>query len=220
MDKLFEQKEINRLIERNQNEFKELNSALISSASIWAVKAGEHSLIEIADIMTAKGVLKKEWIIRKEIAFNHYERIMYTEHESLIQYLENYLQWRIEKKHGVTNVGEYRCLDPESKLFLDKNGIYFKFSKREKENTVNLQPTGLNRYMRDLILNAGLAGYTYKDFRRSLAIQTYRDSRRKSGVIKDIMEYLGVRSYSTMRNILKGDPRLLHEMIKGIHKKI
>ena len=221
MGKLFERKQLKQAISRNQgSNYKELNSALISAAGIWGVKAGELSLIEVGDVLSKKGQLKQKWTLRKEVAFNKHERTLYTEHESLVQYLENYLQWRIDNKQGVTNIGEYRTLDVESKLFLDKNGKAFKFSRREKGNIVQLQPVGINRYMRDLILNSGLAGYTYKDFRRSIAIQMYRDSGRKSGAIKDIMEYLGIRSYSAMRSILNSDPRMLHEMIKGIYTKI
>ncbi|MCF6256173.1 MAG: hypothetical protein L3K25_07710 [Gammaproteobacteria bacterium] len=78
----------------------------------------------------------------------------------------------------------------------------------------------MNAYFKKLILNAGLLGVTYKDFRRSLAIQMYREGYRKTGVVKDIMQYLGIRSYSAMRKILNSDPKMLHDMIKGIHKRI
>ena len=87
---------------------------------------------------------------------------------------------------------------------------------------VNLQPVGMNNYFKRLIKGSGLAGtgITYKEFRRSLAIQMWRTGDRKTGVMKDIMKYLGLRSYSALRKILSGDKKHLHEMIKGIHKRI
>ena len=52
----------------------------------------------------------------------------------------------------------------------------------------------MNAYFKKLTTNAGLLGVTYKDFRRSLAIQMYREGPRKNGVVKDIA-YLKERSY-------------------------
>jgi len=220
MTKLLELKDLKQLVERNKDQNPELNAALIVAAVIWGVKSGELSKIEIADVLTPKGVLKKKWVLRKEVAFNKCARELFTEHESLVEYLGAYLVFRVNKKQKVTSSGEYRGLDPESKLFLDPGGEPFKFSRRETDNKVNLQPTGMNAYFKKLITNAGLLGVTYKDFRRSLAIQMYREGSRKTGVVKDIMKYLGIRSYSAMRKILSGDPKMLHDMIKGIHKKI
>ena len=156
MSKLLELKDLKLLIARNSNKNGELNAALIVAASIWGVKAGELSLIEISDILTTRGHLKKKWLLRSEIAFNRHKRELYTEHESLVNYLNAYLLKRYDQNHGVTNSGEYRGLDPDSKLFLDQAGIAFKFSRREAGNKVNLQPTGINSYFKKLINNAGL----------------------------------------------------------------
>ncbi len=215
---MLELKDLKRLVERNKDRHQELNAVLIVAAAIWGVKSGELSLIEVADVLTPKGMLRKKWVLRKEIAFNGWARELYTEHESLVGYLDEHLAFRIAQRQYVTNIGEYRGLDPESKLFLSPKGEPFKFSRREAGNKVNLQPTGMNAYFKKLILNAGLPGITYKDFRRSLAIQMYREGARNTGVVKGIMQYLGIRSYSAMRKILNSDPKALHDMIKGIHK--
>ena len=220
MGRLIELGDLKRLVERNKDEHQELNAALIVAAAIWGVKAGELSLIEVADVLTPKGALRKKWVLRAEIAFNGHARELYTEHESLVGYLDAYLAYRVKRGMGVTNIGEHRSLDPDSKLFLTPAGQPFKFSRREAGNTVSLQPTGMNAYFKKLFLSAGLTGITYKDFRRSLAIQMYREGARKTGVVKDIMQYLGIRSYSAMRKILNSDPKALHDMIKGIHKRI
>ena len=220
MSKLLELKDLRKLVERNSEHNGVLNAALIVSAAIWGVKASELSLIEVSDVLTAKGQLKKKWLLRPEVAFNGYKRELYSEHESLVDYLDVYIDERQRLKLGVTNSGEFRSLDPDSKLFLDPSGNAFKFSRRTSGNNVNLQPTGINSYFKKLINNAGLAGTTYKDFRRSLAIQMHREGGRKTGVIKDIMTYLGIRSYSAIRKLLNSDPKMLHDMVKGIHKRI
>ncbi|MEW8394240.1 MAG: hypothetical protein AB2651_20885 [Candidatus Thiodiazotropha sp.] len=211
------------LIEGNKEQFPELNSALILTAAIWGVKAGELSLIEVADVISSNGIIKKKWLLRSEIAFNGHARELYSEHERLVEYLDTYLNWRVTANQGVTNIGEYRGLDPESKLFLTPDGLPFSFSRRDiGSGKVNLQPTGLNTHFKRLFKNAGLAnkGITYKEFRRSLAIQMWRAGDRKTGVMKDIMKYLGIRSYSALRKILTGDKKHIHEMIKGIHTRI
>ena len=220
MHKIIDEDDLRRLIERNNNEHAALNSALIVSAAIWGVKAGELSLIEVADILDAKGQLKKKWTLRAEISFNGHARDLYIEHESLVKRIDTYLDDRVIRELGTTNIGEYRHLDPDSKLFLNPGGEPFKFARRESGNKVNLQPTGMNAYFKRLIQNAGLVEVTFKDFRRSLAIQMFREGQRKTGVIKDIMMYMGIRSYSAMRKILNHDPVMLHDMIKGVHKRI
>lgn len=220
MSKLLELKDLRQLVARNSDSNGELNAALIVSAAIWGVKASELSLIEVSDVLTAKGQLMKKWLLRSEIAFNGCKRELYTEHESLVDYLNAYIVDRASKKLHVTNSGEYLSLDPKSKLFLDPAGNEFKFSRRESNNTINMQPVGINSYFKKLIINAGLVGVTFKDFRRSLAIQMHREGGRKTGVIKDIMTYLGIRSYSAVRKLLNSDPKMLHDMVKGIHKRI
>jgi hypothetical protein len=56
-----------------------------------------------------------------------------------VKYLDGYLNWRARKWQGVTNIGEYRSLDPESKLFITPAGKPFSFSRRESGNSTNLQ---------------------------------------------------------------------------------
>ena len=92
------------------------------------MKAGELSLIEISDILSVKGEIKKRWTLRAEIAFNGHARELYTEHESLIKYLNTYLDER-SQIGPKTNIGEYRYLKPDDKLFIDPGtGEAFKFS--------------------------------------------------------------------------------------------
>lgn len=220
---MIENKELKLLLEQNRAQFPELNSALILAATMWGVKAGELSLIEVADVISNKGVIKKKWELRKEVAFNGRKRELYTEHERQIECLYAYLDWRVRQSQGVTNLGEYRGLDPGSRLFLTPDGKPFIFSRRELAGgKVNMQPVGMNAYFKRLIKDAGLAdkGITYKDFRRSLTIQMWREGGRKTGVMKDIMQYMGYRSYAGLQKILSSDKRHLGEMIKGIHKRI
>ena len=128
---MLERKDLKQLVDLNKDQYPELNAALIVAAAIWGVKAGELSLINVDDVLSPKGVLKKKWILRDEIAFNGHRRMLYTEHESLVEYLDAYLNFRVAQSQGVTNIGLHRGLDPESKLFLDPDGEPFKFSRRE-----------------------------------------------------------------------------------------
>ncbi|MCF6256172.1 MAG: hypothetical protein L3K25_07705 [Gammaproteobacteria bacterium] len=59
MDRLLELKDLKKLVERNKGQHQDLNAALIVVAAIWGVKAGELSLIEVADVLAPKGGLKK-----------------------------------------------------------------------------------------------------------------------------------------------------------------
>ena len=220
MTRVLESKDLQKMVMKNSHEFPELNAALIASAAIWGLKSSEMSLIEIGDILTAKNKLKRKWILRKEVSHNGFAREIYTEHESLVKYLNNYLNWRVIQQHHVTNIGEFKSLDPVSKLFLTGRGKPFSFSRRDSSDVLNMQPTGLNSYFKKLIVNSGIDGFTYKDFRNSLAIVMFREGCRITGVKKDIMTYLGIRSYDSLMRTLSADPKTIHEMLKGIHKRI
>jgi hypothetical protein len=220
MAKILETKDIVKLIERNSEKNKELNSALILSASIWGMKSSEISLITIGDTVDPSGNLKSKWLLRKEVSHNGYARELYTEHKSLVDYLNTYLDWRVAQKHGTTNMGEFRGLDPEEKLFLTNEGFPFKFTRRSSDNNTNLQPTGMNLYFQKLIKNSGITGLTYKDFRNSLAINMNREGHGTPRIKKTIMEYLGIRSYDALIKIINNDPKKLHQMIKGIYNRI
>ncbi|MFK5949501.1 MAG: hypothetical protein QM500_12115 [Methylococcales bacterium] len=220
MAKILETPDLKKLIESNTDQNAELNAALIAAAALWGVKSSELSLIETGDILTGKGELKRTWALKKGISANGYARELYTEHVSLVMYMEAYLNWRVSHKIGVSNIGEYRNLDPESRLFLSDKGEAFKFARRSADNKADLQPTGMNNYFKKLINNSGITGLTYKDFRRSLAIQMFREGCGNKKVKKTIMEYLGIRSYDALMKILNANPKTLNEMVKGIYNRI
>ena len=222
MPRPLETKDLVKMIEMNSDHFAELNAALISTAAIWGVKSSEESLIEIGDILTAKGKLKSKWVLRSAISHNGINRELYTEHASLIKYLEQYLDWRVINKIGITNNGEFRSLDPNSKLFLDPNNQPFKFFRRSASDSskANLQPAGMNNYFKKLIKNSCITGVTYKDFRHSLAIRMHRDGNGTPRIKKSIMVYLGIRSYDALMKILNADPKKMHELVKGIYNRI
>lgn len=121
---------------------------------------------------------------------------------------------------AITNIGEYRGLDPESRVFLTDKGEPFKFARRSAEDQTNLQPAGMNNYFKKLIKNSCISGFTYKDFRSSLAIRMFREGCSNTRVKKTIMEYLDIRSYDVLMKILNADPKSIHDVVKGIYNRI
>ncbi len=216
---VLDEKSLRQMIESNADEFAELNAALIATAAIWGTKAIEASSITVGDILDRDGRLKKKWVLRKEISFNNFQRVLYTVHESLVKYLDAYLDWRVANKIGVTNIGEYRGLDPEERLFLNPKGEEFAKTKRGGDSK-NYIPSGFNAYFAKLIRNSNIPGVTYKEFRRSLAIRMFREGAEKTNVKKGIMDYLGIRSYDALMNILNTDTLKLESMMKGIYKRL
>ena len=222
MPKILETQDLRKLIDRNTEQNAELNAALIAAAALWGLKASELSLVEVGDILTAKGELKRKWILRKEVSFNRYVRELYTEHESLVNYLNRYLEFRVNNRFGTTNIGEYRGLDPASRLFLTDKGKPFNFTRRsaKAEGETNLQPTGMNNYFKRLIKNSCISDLSFRDFRSSIAVNMYREGSSNTRIKKTIMEYLGIRSYDALMKILNSDPKSIHDMVKGIYKRI
>jgi integrase len=188
---------LRQLITANQGEHAALNAALIACAAIWGLKAGELAQVTLGDVIDRKGLLRR-WSVPASIAFNGYRREVFTEHPSLIKYLSHYLD-QAEKGFN----------DP---VFKSPKGGPFKFSGN--------RPTELNAYFRDLFKIAGLSQFTYKDFRNSLAIEMWRTGGKVTGVKKDIMAYLGIRSYSALDKILKSDVAEIGDSLRGIYKRL
>jgi len=69
----------------------------------------------------------------------------------------------------MTNIGEYRDLDSKNRVFLIGKGMEFKFFRRSGGVDINLKPAGTNNYFKKPIKNSGITGFTYKNFRSSLA---------------------------------------------------
>lgn len=194
------------------------NGAAVAAAAFWGLTAAEASLVTPAEVLTPKGKLRKTWTIPAEFAHNGRSRRLYNTHPKLVELLEVYIEWRVSRGWGVTNLGTFRSLDAEAPLLLNDRGKSFGFTRREAGGKAKLQPSGFNALFRSLLSDSGLsdAGITYRQFRRQLMIELHRQGLS----LRNIMDVLGVRSVESVRRVVMSDPVRVEEAVAGIHRRI
>lgn len=196
---MLDTKKISQLIRSSKGDSAALNGALIACAAVWGLKAGELCKVEDSDVIDTKGRLKAKWLLRPEVAFNGYKRDMYTEHKSLVKYLEAYLSERGKHPSGILFISP-RTVEP------------FSFG--------GSRPLEMNAYMKRLLVAAGLGQYSYKDFRPALMIEMWRYGQRVPVVKVDIMRRLGIRAYSAVDKTCKRDIGEISSHLRGIHSRL
>ena len=126
-------------------------------------------------------------------------------------YLDAYLAWRVERKHGVTvKKGAYRGLDPESALFLTEDGGSYALTKRKLPSGVwSYSCNTLGAYISRVHANAGIEGGSAQSARRTFAVKQHRQGRD----LVHIAAILGHKSVSTTKRLVEGDPVRLADIV-------
>lgn len=192
------------------------NQAAIVCAACWGVTASELSLLEVHHVMHPNGRLIKQWELPADVAFNGHARVLFSEHRRLIEILDKYFDWRVERGWGIKTHSRFRGLNPESKLLLNDNAQAFGFSSRGISNESGKQPTGINTLFRKLIANARLDGVTYSAIRKSFMIHL----KRAGLSIRNIMAVTGIRDYESVSRIVRADPLTVATAVGGLYEKL
>ncbi len=215
--KVLERRDLRALLKINgEGEMGPRNQAAIACASLWGVTASELSLLEIGHVINPNGRLKKKWELPDSVAFNRHARALFTEHPRLVEILDTYSNWRVDRGWGIKEHSRFRGLDPKSKLLLDDRGQAFSFSTRTADRSQGKQPTGVNQLFRKLITSAGLDDVTYGTFRKSFMIHL----KRAGLTIRNIMAVTGIRDYESVSKVVRADPRTVAEAVGGLYEKL
>ncbi len=82
----------------------------------------EVARLEVADYLSEDGSVRRESVVRPEVAINGRARPLFFCHRGLDSALQAYLDERLAAGHGLGTPGVWRGLDPRSRLFLDEGG--------------------------------------------------------------------------------------------------
>lgn len=215
--KVLEVDDLRALLKSNsEGEMGPRNQAAIACAALWGVTAGELSLLEVEHVMNPNGRLKKKWELPADVAFNGHARTLFTEHTRLIEILDEYLNWRVERGWGAKEHSRFRGLDPKSKLLLNDHGQAFSFTTRVVGVSGGKQPTAMNLLFRKLITQSGIDGVTYGTFRKSFMIELMRFGL----TIRNIMAVTGIRDYESVSKVVRADPSKVSKAVGVLYEKL
>ena len=189
----------------------ERDAALLLTLYGTALAVTELASITIGDYLDAKGSTWAKSAVREAVAHNGEERPLYWSNKRVCAALDAYLAWRVEHKHGVTiKKGAYRGLDPDSPIFLTEQGRPYGIAKRMLSSGVlSYSCNTLGAYISRLHANAGIEGGSAQSARRTFATKLHR----KGYDLRHIAAILGVKSVTTAKRLVEGDPVRLADIV-------
>lgn len=182
----------------------ERNQLILSLSHGLGMRVTELSRITVADVLHPKGRIRGELALRPSITKNNTGRTVPISSPTLIEHLERYLAYRIERRIGMPAKGtDYRGLSPDLPLlFSGRSGGFAQAVKRRRldsgMDTDYRAADGLEALFRHLYQIAGIKGASSHSGRRTLATRLAAD-----GVaIEDISRFLGHSSPDHTRSYL------------------
>lgn len=176
-----------------------------------ALSTTELARLRVSDYLQPDGRVKVESAIREDVAHNGETRPLYWSNKRVVNSLDKYIAWRLERKHGATiRKGTYLGLDPDSALFLTDDGKpYALTTKTLPSGVVSYSCNTLGAVISKLHANAGIEGGNAQAARRTWAVKQHR----KGYDLVHIAKILGHKSVTTTKRLCEGDPVRLSDIV-------
>lgn len=176
------------------------------------LKPTEIAQLKVCDYLHPSGTPLEDSFLHAGIAFNGRKRALHWVNKKLVSAIDDHLQSRLEKGHGVTaypNV--YRGLDAQSGLFVSgRTGEPLKLSRQVKNGKVYYSAEQVSALITRLFRQAGIDGASAQSGRRTLAVKLKRQGIDE----RHIGEILGMVSLKAIKAICETDPVKLGDLIK------
>ncbi|TNC79219.1 MAG: hypothetical protein C9356_20340 [Oleiphilus sp.] len=212
--------QVKDLVQKHRNSpFCVRDAALIGFSGLAYLSLVDLSLIRVKDVVSESGQIYKQTVIPREYNPNGKEKLLVIPNKSLLLELtEELIEWRKSRNFGVSNLGTYCGLNPESKLFVRDDGESFELSPRVKgvKDTVNMQPAMLRRHFDRFVLGLGV---NHQSLNRSFLLNFYGESIRDgkpSKTIKSLVALTGL-GVDTIRKQVNREPRSIREVLSDIY---
>jgi len=148
-----------------------------------------------------------DYVLTDDTSFNGKERPMPISNAVLIDALQRWVDFRIEKKWGVTSTG---FIDLDTALFMSKRNTPFSISTTYNESSVKHNCESLNRVLRKRMKINGITG-SIESAARTLTL----DIHRNGGSTKALRELRGDASIETTKTIIEKDPVRLSALVEN-----
>lgn len=171
----------------------------------------ELATLTVSDYLAADGSVRVTSSVRPDVAHNGKPLPLYWSNKRVVAAIDSYLSWRGTHRQGRTIKRDaYRCLDPDSQLFLTEDGQTYSLTKRTLPSGVlSYSCSTLGAYISRLHANAGIEGGSGSSARRTLAVTLHR----KGYDLVHIAALLGHKSLSTTKRLVSQDPVRLADIV-------
>lgn len=190
---------------------RERDAALLLTLYGTALAVTELASITVSDYLNADGSIKVTSAVREAVAHNGEARPLYWSNKRVCTALDAYLLWRVANGQSITTRrGAFRGLDPSSPVFLTEAGQPYGLTKRVlPSGVVSYSCNTLGAHIARLHANAGIEGGSAQSARRTFATKLHR----KGYDLRHIAAILGVKSVTTAKRLVDGDPVRLADIV-------
>lgn len=177
------------------------------------------SLLRVRDLMDQKGRFYDQLTVPSEYNPTGKSKLLFIPQKSYMrEVLERYVQRRVELKHGITNIGIYSNLNPDSCFFLDDDGQPFKLTPRTSGDSdiARMQPIRLRRLFKRFVFPEGV---TPTSLNQSFVLNFYRASIEDGLPImtfKSLQALTGM-GFDTLRTWVKREPRTVEDILQSMY---
>ncbi|WP_164886938.1 MULTISPECIES: site-specific integrase [Piscinibacter] len=172
------------------------DAALVWTLFTTGLKTIELARLEVRDYLLADGSTRTVSTLRPEAAVNGAARPLLFTSQLAVESIDAYLDARVHRMQGLGELGRYRGLDPNSRLFLTESGGPFLITPRSPSDP---RPTCkyLQATLRQVFARAGWAGMTAQQLRRHVALAM----SRKGADRDQVQQLLGLRSRRSVKRL-------------------
>jgi integrase/recombinase XerD len=197
------------------------NVAIIWMSFGSSLRVTEIANLKVKDVVTQDGEIRDEFRLPAAYTKNGESRLAYiveNEHRLAVQ---EYLNFRVERRLRLSKDNRYCGVDPESPLFLARGPGGFQFNKkrytRTDGSTVEYRVcSSMQQLVSDLIKKVGVSGGSSHSGRRTFATRL-----ADRGVDMEYIKYLlGHKTKQQSLLYIESNPKRLRNILKGIYNEI
>lgn len=158
----------------------------------------EVARLEVRDYLGEDGAVRRETVLRADVAINGKSRPLFFASSRLNDALAAYLRERQKLRHGLADAGSHRGLDPGSRLFLTAAGEPYPITPNGEPKQKRYVCRALLETYRKLFRYADIQGLCAQSARLTLMSRMY-----ERGADEDqVGEILGIADRSAVRDQL------------------
>lgn len=216
IEKLLTEKDVQELVTASSyGEYAPRNVGLLMGGLYWGLQPIELSKLELGHVMHQNGEFFRVWVLPAHIAYNGIARELQTA-DHILEVFERYVEWRVERSIGVSNLSSYRGLSPDTELYRNDRGEPFAVTGSERSGKTYYQPRSMTEMLKRMIARTSLQGVTPGTLRDSWIKQMHDLGCRYS----DLQAITGIRSKTTLDRKLRPTEHELEQVFKSAFSRV
>ena len=172
----------------------------------------EIARLEVRDYLNAEGNVREESVMRADVAINQKVRPLFFASGKATESIDSYLTDRLRRSFGTAKHGNFRGLDPRSRLFLSEAGMPFKILSHGEQGQTRFLCRGIHNAYRKIFRRIGFPRLSPLDVRRTVATRLFE----RGAAEEQIGEVLGISDMNTVRGLL---PKL-HQPLQAVVREL